>query len=488
MQHKYHSILDTHPELICRFGPDFALSYVNRMFAKFFNGSAESFIGKSLFEIVQQKQHGPLHQKLASLSPEEARVTINSTRVKGDGTEVHLEWIIIALFDEFARLTEYQSLGRDVTQQKELTLELETRNKSLEIMQSEMRIVLDAMPCKVWYKDDENKILKLNAMAAESMGLDVESAEGQNTYDLFGDAAKAYHDDDLKVINTGKPMLGIVERYTPNEGDPAWVQTDKIPFNDPHTGENRILVVSTDITELKEKEALLKSINKNLDDFASLTSHDLQAPLRHISVFAELLEAEHGQDISDEGKAYIAKITDGVENMHALIRSFLKFMRSSPGSVELDPVNLSSVIDHVALLNKSDLKACGGTITCPKDLVFVRGDRALLTQVIGNLVENAIKYRDHAVPINIDISASKRQGQWHIHIADNGAGIDKSFAPYVFDLFGRSKRHANREGTGIGLALCQRIITLHGGTIALNTDREKGSEFIFSLNAASAKI
>ncbi len=486
MLHKYNSILDTHPELICRFSPDFSLTYVNRMFADFFQGQEKDLLGTCLFDIVQEEQRESLHNKLSTLSSEAPRATINSSRIKDDGTVFHLEWIIIALFDEFSQLIEYQSLARDVTEQRTLTLELEARNKALETMQSEMRIVLDSMPSKVWYKDDKNTILKLNATAAESMGMDVMSVEGQNTYDLFGDSAKAYHDDDLKVINTGKPLLGIVERYTPNEGEPGWTQTDKIPFNDPLTGENRILVVSTDITELKEKEAILEAINRNLDDFASLTSHDLQAPLRHISVFAELLQVEHGHCLPPEGQAYIRKISDGVENMNSLIRSFLKFMRSSPGTARLDPVNLSSVIDHVAQLNMSKLQACGGVINCPNDLIHVRGDRALLTQVVSNLVENAIKYRDHSVPVIIDISASKNKGQWHLSFADNGVGIDKEFAPHVFDLFGRSKLQSHREGTGIGLALCQRIITLHGGRIELNETREKGVEFKFSLNAARA--
>jgi len=486
MQHKYHSILDTHPELICRYSPEFSLTYVNRMFADFFEGHTTDFIGKSLFDVVQQDQHGPLQKKLLSLRYDAPRTTINSSRVKSDNSVVYLEWTIIALFDEFSQLTEYQALARDITEQRELTIELEARNKTLETMQAEMRIVLDAMPCKVWYKDDKNKILKLNATAARSMGLTVERAEGQNTYDLFGDSAKAYHDDDLKVIKTGKPLLGIVERYTPNEGEAGWTQTDKIPFDDPLTGESRILVVSTDITELKEKEALLETINRNLDDFASLTSHDLQAPLRHISVFAELLEAENGDAVNAEGKVYISKIRDGVDNMQNLIASFLKFMRSSPDNVRLDKVNLSSIIDHVSYVNKAELEACGGIIKGPEEQIYVRGDQALLTQVVGNLVENAIKYRDMETPIIIDIKASKKQEQWHISVADNGVGIDKTFAPHVFDLFGRAKHHSHREGTGIGLALCQRILTLHGGHIKLNHTRSKGAEFIFTLNATKA--
>lgn len=481
---KFLSILDTHPDLICRYSPGFALSFVNESFAHFFGGTVDSYKGKDLFEVVQEAQRDKLQIKLAGLSPDTPSVTMTSVRTGPNGNKVHLQWTIIGLYDEAGRLIEYQSLGRDVTRERDLTLALQERNTALEVMQSEMRIVLDSMPCKVWYKDDQNIIIKLNKMAADSMGMEIEDVEGQDTYDLFGDSAKSYHDEDLKVINSGEPLLGYVEPYTPNDGDFGWVQTDKIPFDHPVTGEKRILVVSTDITELKEKEALLKSINKNLDDFASLTSHDLQAPLRHIAIFAELLQGEYADKLDDEGRSYLTEIRDGVDDMRGLIKSFLKFMRSSPEGIELDHVDLTEVLEHVAERHSLDLKKFGGEINLPEEQINIRGDKVLLNQVIGNLVENSIKYRDHDVPVKIDISATKQQGQWHIGVADNGVGIDDSFAPHVFDLFGRAKPHSNREGSGVGLALCKRIITLHGGSISLNPNRDRGSEFEFTLNAA----
>ena len=481
---KYHSILDTHPDLICRYSPDFILSFVNRKFSELFNAPAESFIGQNLFDVVQETQREKLQERLALLSPQAPSVTISSNRTFENGDPIQLHWTIIALYNDAGELEEYQSLGRDVTKENRLNLALKERNQALETMQSEMRIVLDSMPCKVWYKDDKNTILKLNDVAAKSMGLDIDFVEGKNTYDLFGDSAKAYHDDDLAVINSGIPLMGRVERYTPNDGNAGWVQTDKIPFDHPVTGEKRILVVATDITELKEQEALLKSINKNLDDFAALTSHDLQAPLRHISIFAELLHSEYSDKLDTEAKSYIKQIRDGVESMRALIKSFLKFMRASPHGIELDLVDLTSVLEHIAKRHKLEFMTYGGTITLPKEQIYIRGDSTLLNQVIGNLVENSVKYRDHDRPLKIDISATKRAGQWHISVADNGVGIDDSSAAHVFDLFGRAKPHSDREGSGVGLALCKRIITLHGGEIALTRGREEGAEFVFSLNAA----
>lgn len=482
MPQRYLSILDAHPELICRKTPDLILTYVNKSFAEFFGASVESFMGESLLNVMQAKDHDKVKAKLATLTAEAPATHVPSTRVNLAGDTVHLEWTIIALFDEGGGLKEYQSLGRDITESLALSDALKFRNIELESAQAEMRMVLDSIPSKVWYKDDKNAILKLNAVAAEAMNMAISEVEGKNTYDLFGDSAKAYHEADLQVIKSGKALKGIIERFTPNEGTQGWVQTDKIPFDHPITGEKRILVVSTDITELKNNEAMLKTINKNLDDFASLTSHDLQAPLRHIAVFAELLEAEYGDKIGEDGHKYISEITGGVANMRGMIKSFLKFMRSSPEGIELDHVDFNEVIDHVVERHQLELDKFGGEINLPKKKIFVRGEAVLLKQVIGNLVENAIKYRDLDVPVQVDITARLKQGMWRIGVADNGVGIDKASAANVFHLFGRAKPHAHREGSGVGLALCKRIITLHGGEIELNPNREKGSEFILTLN------
>lgn len=486
MQKQYHSILDNHPDLICRFDKAFSIRFVNLAFANFFGEEPEDYLDTDLIEVVQKGQKKRLKARLASLTPESPRAEMQSMRVSPQGEKIILAWTLIGLFDETGEVYEYQAAGRDITVEHKLKANLEQRNEDLEVLQSEMRLVLDSMPCKIWYKDDKNTILQLNDMAAKSMGMDVKSVEGANTYDLFGDSAKSYHDDDLKVIQSGKPLLGYVERYTPNDGLFGWSQTDKIPFDHPATGDKRILVVSTDITELKEQEALLKSINKNLDDFASLTSHDLQAPLRHIGIFAELLQEECAENISDEGKEYLTEIRDGADHMRGLIRSFLKFMRSSPNGVEMGRINFSEIISKVCKARKTDITELGGNITFPETEIFVRGDQVLLEQVLANLIDNAIKYRVLETPIEIEVEAQKSHGEWKIYVSDNGVGVESNFAPHVFDLFGRAKPHSHREGFGVGLALCKRIITLHGGVISLNNERDVGSQFQFTLKAAQS--
>ena len=487
MHKEYHSILDNHPDLICRFDTDYIIRFVNKSFAEFFGGEWDSLVGTDLIEVVQKGQKKRVIDRLASLTAEEPRTQMRSMRISPTGEKIIFSWTIIGLYGEAGEVYEYQAAGRDVTPEFKLSERLEQRNQDLEVLQTEMRLVLDSMPCKIWYKDDKNTILQLNEMAAESMGMDIKSVEGANTYDLFGDSAKSYHDDDLKVIKSGKPLLGYVEKYTPNDGTMGWVQTDKIPFNHPVTGEKRILVVSSDITELKEQEALLKSINKNLDDFASLTSHDLQAPLRHIGIFAELLEEECGDKMGADEKEYLSEIRGGVEHMRGLIKSFLKFMRSSPEGVEIGRVNFSEIITKVANSREADITELGGNLTLPDEEIYVRGDELLLEQVLANLIDNAIKYRKLDTPIQIYVSAEKSHGEWKITVSDNGVGVDPSFAPHVFDLFGRAKPHSHREGSGVGLALCKRIITLHGGLISMTEKQTVGSQFQFTLKAAPSQ-
>lgn len=483
----YKSIIDFNPDCVCRFNADYELLFLNKAFAKLANRPAETLLGISLKNIIRPNEQAEFFETFESLTTENPKGNVKSPRFLEDGSALIISWTIVGLFDEAGVLKEYQASGRDVTELTRLNTELQDRNKELEAFRHELRIVMDAMPCKIWYKDDKNTILRLNQTAAESMGSTIEAIEGKNTYDLYGNVAKQYHDDDLQVINTGEPLLGHVERYDPNEGQPGWVRTDKIPFDDPLTGEKRILVVSMDITELKAQQALLETINKNLDDFASLTSHDLQAPLRHVSIFAELLESENIDKLSEESKSYIGEIRQSADNMRNLIKSFLKFMRSTPGSVEFKTVDLMEILREVAKSFEIEIHSLNGRIELPKTDIIVRGETDLLKQVIGNLIENAIKYRDLSKPPEILISAKRSAGQWFVTISDNGVGVPEGDVSHIFNLFSRSKPHSTREGSGIGLALCKRLVTLHGGQIKAQRNANGGSDFTFNLNVAKGK-
>jgi len=478
------SILDVHPDLICRYDPKRTLIYLNKSCANFFGGTVNYFLGKQFTEFLPQKHLANAEVILSQITPKMPKFTSMQRFTYKDKADRWINWTNIGIFRPDGSIESFQSIGRDVTHEVILGQITQARQKELLSVRAELRSVIDAVPAMIWHKDDKNNILHLNEAAASSMGLKVEDVEGQNTYDLFGDAAKKYHDDDLKVIHSGEPYLGIVELFTPNDGEPGWVQTDKIPFN---VGENtgsgkRLLVVSTDITKLKEKEDLLSAINKNLDDFTSLTSHDLKAPLRKIGLSAEMLSLGLNDKLRCSEKENLDDIRDGVEHMRLLIESFLKFMRAAPGGLELETLNLNDVIYETWTRLAPELEQINGILNLPSQPLNVKGDFALLGQVFSNLIENAIKYRSPERDLRIDISAFAQARTWVISVSDNGMGIKKSDTEHIFDLFGRAKPHLGVEGSGIGLALCKRIITLHGGTIKFLPSEESGSCFQLVFN------
>lgn len=471
---EFISILNTHPDIIYRYDTDLIISYANEAAAAYFGLSRGEVIGRSMLDLAPPEHHDAIRLSLAKITLETPK-TIAIQRVDHPDDPKYILWHGIGLFEDDT-LVGYQSIGRNVSKETQLKQALKARTQELNIVQKELRAVLDAVPATIWYKDDKNNILRLNKAAADSIGMTVEDVEGRNTYDLFGPSAKKYHDDDLKVFNSGKAMRGIIEPFTPDTGRQGWVQTDKLLI-EAGDGEMRLLAVATDITELKEKEAILKSINKNLDDFASMVSHDLQAPLRKIGITAELMQLEIGDTLPDGTTPYFEDIAAGVDRMRSLIRNFLRFMRGSPNSVALEPVDLVGVLRAVSEDFKEPLQAAGGTLHLPTDPIYIRGDSQLLHQVFANLVGNSIKYRNPDRAVRINIEAHADQQFWAIQITDNGSGIDPAHTDSIFDLFDRAKPHSTIEGSGVGLALCQRIIALHGGDIRLTETGTDGSTF-----------
>lgn len=172
----------------------------------------------------------------------------------------HYIWLLVrsqTCFAEDGTVTMMMGSIEDISDSRSLNAEL-TRSEN------ELRLIFDNVPVRIWYKDDKNRILRLNQVAAESMNMTVEDAEGQDTYDLFPEFAKKYHDDDLKVINSGQAEIGIVEEYTPLNGERGWVRTDKIPYVDPQSGDRTVFVASVDVTKEKELEL---SLQESVDRF-----------------------------------------------------------------------------------------------------------------------------------------------------------------------------------------------------------------------------
>jgi PAS domain S-box-containing protein len=233
-------------------------------------------------------------------------------------------------------------------------------------------------------------------------------------------------------------------------------------------------------TELSKSNAALLKANEDLGQFAYAASHDLQEPLRTMTIYAQLLARGYRNVLDDEANSFIANIVEGSGRMHALIQDLLSFSQAQGTQLVLRSTEMAQVF-AVALSNlQSSIEETRAAITHDA-LPVMTVDAALIAQVFQNLLGNAIKYRKPEQAPRIHVSASKDSSdRWTFSVQDNGLGFDPLYADQIFGMF---KRLHGKEipGTGIGLAICKKIVESHGGTILATSIPGAGSRFSFTL-------
>lgn len=229
--------------------------------------------------------------------------------------------------------------------------------------------------------------------------------------------------------------------------------------------------------ELKKYAADLARSNKDLEQFAYFASHDLQEPVRTVVSFLQLIKLKLGK-LEPEIEEYLNFAVDGGKRMQELISGLLTYSRAGQ-KVHFVPVDMNQVLETILKSLAAVIEESHVSLACDP-LPTVMGDEMQLSQVLQNLICNAIKYRS-ASPPTVHIAASMQNGDWVFAVKDNGVGIDSEHHERIFNLFARVSTEAHRAGSGIGLALCQRIIQNHGGRIWVKSERGKGTTVFFTI-------
>jgi light-regulated signal transduction histidine kinase (bacteriophytochrome) len=240
------------------------------------------------------------------------------------------------------------------------------------------------------------------------------------------------------------------------------------------------------ITECKKAEELLKlkleelnRSNAELEQFAYVSSHDLQEPLRMISSYLQLLQRRYQGSLDEKADKYIYYAVDGASRMQVLINDLLEFSRVATRAREPEFTDCEFILDHV--LTDLNLFIKQNKATESHDpLPEVMADPTQLAQVFQNLIINGIKFRGEEAP-KIHISAEIKASEWQFTVKDNGIGIDPQYSEKIFEVFKRLHKKEEYPGTGIGLAICKKIVERHGGRIWVKSELGKGSTFCFTL-------
>ncbi|MFD3752809.1 ATP-binding protein [Streptomyces cyaneofuscatus] len=237
-------------------------------------------------------------------------------------------------------------------------------------------------------------------------------------------------------------------------------------------------------TLLAEQTEELRRSNSELEQFAYVASHDLQEPLRKVASFCQLLEKRYGKELDERGKQYIAFAVDGAKRMQVLINDLLTFSRVGRVNEGRQPVELDRCLDRALGNLTLAVEESGAVIERPEKLPELLGDSTALTMVWQNLIGNAVKFRREDAECLIIVDCVREDENWHLTVADNGIGIAPEFADKVFVIFQRLHARDEYEGTGIGLALCRKIIEFHGGRIWLDAEPGEGTRIHFTLPVA----
>lgn len=352
--------------------------------------------------------------------------------------------------------------------------------------------IVETVPIALIVLDDQLRVLSANPAFYRILRVQASDSIGQKLYDI-GDRewdVPRLRDVLREVAERGRELKNFeVQHEFPGIGwrmmllNARRIEGENVP--------HRILLAIEDISERKAAEAELCELadrlarsNTDLEQFANVISHDLREPLREIAGFLDLLQKKLGQDLDEKSLQYISFVTEGSQRMQAMVKDLLDFGRLGREEAKRTTVDLAEPLNHALRTLRVGIEQSGGKVT-HDPLPTVLGNSSQLARLFQNLIGNAIKFRREAPP-EIHIGASRSKEGWLISVRDNGIGIDMRFADRVFQVFQRLHTRKQYEGTGIGLAICRRIVEQHGGRIWLKSEAGKGTAFFFTLPAGGA--
>ncbi len=415
------------------------------------------------------------------------------TKVR-DGRIIDTTWANVRLSD--GRLI---GIGQDITERKRAEAELKELNETLEAQvaqrTAELETFFDSLPDYIYVVErDKMRLSFVNHPLAEFSGFDSrQQMQGKTIFECYpSELAERFRGENLQVFTSGK-TLHFQEEFV-RAGGNVYCDTFKIPLRNLDGEVYALIGTARDITELVEtKQALserteqLEAANKELESFSYSVSHDLRAPLRHISGFVSALKQRlKSTEVLNDPKIvhYIEVIEDSSQKMSLLIDGLLDLSRVGRTELTQIPIDLTRLVQTAIKLTKPGTGA--EKAQTPEsvefavgDLPMVTGDPTLLQQVFSNLISNAVKFSRGRTPATIVIDALP---DGTIFVKDNGVGFEMEYADRLFGAFVRLHSQREFEGTGIGLAIVGRIIHRHGGTIWATSAPSQGATFYFKLS------
>ncbi len=463
---------------------------VNDNFVKISKYSAAEVVGKN-HNIVNSGYHDKAFFENLWQTVNAGKVWRGEIRNKAkDGSLYWVDATIVPFLNEDGKPYQYLAITNDISHRKEAENALEISNERFELAS---KATSDA----IWDWD----------LVSHTKHW------GQGFTTLFGhtieDHAYPYswkehiHPDDREevvqsiydAINGNGNIWNKEYRYLKYDGTYAFVHDKGLIVRNSQQKGIRMIGAINDISERKLAEQQLKELNlalslkadelstsnADLQAFAYIASHDLQEPLRMVTSFLDLLERKYGNKIDETSKQYIHFAVDGAERMKVLIKDLLAYSRVGTRALEIEKVNVSEVVEEIKQTLFNDFDDNKATLITENLPTYIMAGKTAFTQLLQNLVGNALKYQPPGNTPIITITAEQQPNHWLFCVKDNGIGLDPKFYDKIFVVFQRLHNRDDYSGTGIGLAICKKIVERYNGKIWVTSTPGKGSSFYFSL-------
>jgi PAS domain S-box-containing protein len=338
--------------------------------------------------------------------------------------------------------------------------------------------------------DTDLKFVAINHTLAEINGYTVAETLGRTVSELLPDLAPILQPVYQQVFDTGQPVVDVP--ITGEVPSAPGILRDWVASYIPVQGKNQQMYVGAIIVEVTRNKQLVQELeqsnqslqrsNRDLEQFARTASHDLQEPLRTINSYAQLLERRYGDRLDERGERYLNYIAQNAQRAQNLVRDLLAYARLDAAPLTRCEVALEEVAAEVWTVFEGTGEAHFKAARLHYgNLPTVQADRNQLSQVLQNLIGNALKYCSRDRPPQITLKAQALEEFWAIRVQDNGIGIAPEYHQRIFDMFQRLHLREEYEGTGIGLAICRKIVEQHGGQIWVESIPEVGATFTFTL-------
>ena len=469
----YQAILASTPDLAYVFDLNHRFTYANEALLKMWGKTAAEAIGRNCLELGYEPWHAAMHdreieQVIATKKPIRGDVPFSGTH----GRRIY-DYIFVPVLDADGNVEAIAGTTRDVTDRT-------IAEEKIRDSEARLRFMAESMPQMIFTAQPGGDMDYFNRQWLEFTGLSFDQLNGWNWTGIIHPEDES---DTLRFwrhsVASGDPFQ-ITHRLRRADGSYRWHLSRAHAMRGLENAITMWIGSSTEIHEQKNAEDELRRANKDLEQFAYAASHDLQEPLRGIKIYSQLLERRYKDRLDADGIQFLGFLSTGANRMEMLVRDLLAYTHVGHVDYPSEIIDAGQAL-HLALDNLAEaIKASDARVTYDP-LPAVSVHLTQMQQVFQNLIGNAIKYRRANVPPAIHIDAMQQGTHWVFTVTDNGIGIEPVYKERIFGLFKRLHNNDTYSGTGIGLALCQRIVERYHGRIWVESEPGAGSKFRFTI-------